>query len=208
MNHLENLEKQLNISFKKKDLLKKALTHKSFSKQHQSSDHEDNERLEFLGDAILKFVVSNYIYRHFKTYPEGKLTKLRANIVSDDTLFEVAKSIQLNQYIFLSHSEEKSSGSLKQSVLSDALEALIGAYYLDSGIKTSDFIVNVIIKFKLKDLESNPISDYKSLVQEFVQKNTHMLPNYTTIKEDGPEHQKTFTVELIFTVNKKRHSFW
>ena len=89
------------------------------------------------------------------------------------------------------------------------MEALIGAYYLDSGIKkTSDFIVNVIIKFKLKDLESNPISDYKSLVQEFVQKNTHMLPNYTTIKEDGPEHQKTFTVELIFTVNKKRHSFF
>ena len=106
MNHLENLEKQLNISFKKKDLLKKALTHKSFSKQHQSSDHEDNERLEFLGDAILKFVVSNYIYRHFKTYPEGKLTKLRANIVSDDTLFEVAKSIQLNQYIFY-HTRKK-----------------------------------------------------------------------------------------------------
>ncbi len=193
------IEKALGITFKDRNLLEKAFTHRSFAKQHKNQETSDNERLEFFGDAILKFVVSKHLFSTYRDKNEGALTKLRSQIISDATLYNVALELNFNQYIHLSYSESKCQGELKPSILSDAVEAFIGAYYLDSGIENvTTFITNHIIEFKLSELKENPITDYKSLVQEFLQKTVKELPTYKIVKETGPEHEKMFTVSIEF----------
>ncbi len=193
------LETQLKLTFKNHELLELAFTHSSFAKQHRGNHGKDNERLEFFGDAILKFVVSQYLYDNFKEKNEGELTKVRSQIISDATLYSVAIELNFNDYIHLSYSESKTKGELKPSILSDAVEAFIGALYIDKGLITvTKFIIQHIIEPKLKDLEKNPITDYKSIVQEYLQKTVKQLPSYTIIKETGPEHAKVFTVRITF----------
>lgn len=204
-NSVHPIEKALGIKFKDRSLLEKAFTHRSFAKQHKNNQQADNERLEFFGDAILKFAVSKYLFTNYKDKNEGALTKLRSQIISDATLYNVALELNFNQYIHLSYSESKCQGELKPSILSDALEAFIGAYYLDSGIqKVSKFITDHIVEFKLSDLKENPITDYKSIVQEFLQKTVKALPKYSIVKETGPEHEKVFTVSIEFTLNGQK----
>ena len=201
------IETALKITFKDRQLLEKAFTHRSFAKQHRDKHQADNERLEFFGDAILKFAVSQYLFTTYPDKNEGALTKLRSQIISDDTLYNVALDLNFNEYIHLSYSETKCQGELKASILSDAVEAFLGAYYLDSGIdNVTQFITTYIIQPKLNDLKDNPITDYKSLVQEFLQKTVKELPVYSVVKEMGPEHQKIFTVSIEFTINNQKVS--
>jgi len=180
----------LKKSFNDKDLLKMSLTHRSWVNEHKNT-RRSNERLEFLGDAILEFVVSDKIYAEFTNKEEGFLTALRARIVAD-----LAKELQLGDYIFLSKGEEDSGGRLNQSLLADTVEAVIGAIYLDKGL---DICKKFIEKHLLSDLDNishETLKDPKSLFQEEVQAKGYATPKYHVIKEIGPDHNKIFTIQV------------
>src|SRR5690625_3088536 len=143
---LKTLQQRINIVFKNENLLKQALTHTSYVNEHRNRKEKDNERLEFLGDAVLELAVSHYLYQNYPELKEGELTKIRANIVCEPSLEQFAKKIQLNDYLLLGKGEENNGGRLKPSILSDAFEALIGAIYLDQGLeKVSSFLDQVIL---------------------------------------------------------------
>ncbi|KKQ48666.1 MAG: Ribonuclease 3 [Candidatus Woesebacteria bacterium GW2011_GWC1_38_13] len=185
----------LKKSFNDKDLLKMSLTHRSWVNEHKNT-RRSNERLEFLGDAILEFVVSDKIYAEFTNKEEGFLTALRARIVNTVNLADLAKELQLGDYIFLSKGEEDSGGRLNQSLLADTVEAVIGAIYLDKGL---DICKKFIEKHLLSDLDNishETLKDPKSLFQEEVQAKGYATPKYHVIKEIGPDHNKIFTIQV------------
>lgn len=198
---LEVLEKALGHSFRNRELLKRALTHKSriYDKTAKGEVSTDNEQLEFLGDAILGFVVSECLVRRHAAYPEGRLSKLKAHLVSAARLYEVAQGLDLGEHLLLGRGEEMSGGREKKALLSDAVEALIAALYLDAGIETAqNFIETLVVgEFEApRDGQDSAVSDYKSALQETVQALKLPAPRYNIIAEDGPEHSKTFTVEV------------
>jgi len=189
---LQELERKLHLSFFNKALLNQCLTHSSFA--HEAGV-PDNERLEFLGDAVLKLVTSEYLYNKFPTRPEGDLTKYRAAIISDDTLARVAGGIKLGEYLLLSENEKRTGGTRRKSNVANAFEALIGAVYLDSGLgKARDFVLDFLRSEAEKVSQEGYISDYKSALQEFVQKQKWDLPQYRVIDETGPRHKRVFEV--------------
>lgn len=200
--NLHDFQKQAGIQFKDINLLKQALTHSSFAKKTRAKGLQDNERLEFFGDAVLKLIVSEYLFQTFPTLSEGPLTKKRAQIVSDKFLSEAAIRIHLGTVLFLSESEKASGGANRSSILANAFEALLGAYYLDSGYKAAqDFFLK---QFQVLFDEGNiDLKDYKTALQEYLQKKNLGLPNYKLAETEGPEHQKIFHVEGVITVNKK-----
>lgn len=191
------LEKQIKLYFNDKLLLQRAITHKSFSNENTELALRDNERLEFLGDSVLSIVISTYIFDHFPDYPEGELAKMRSVIVSEPILALKAREMTLGKYLLLGKGEELSGGRNRDSILADAMEALIGAIYLDMGIgKAEQFVINIFEEIIKEVEQGNYIQDYKTLLQELIQKNSINRPAYIVIKEEGPDHNKTFTVEV------------
>lgn len=198
---LENLEKALGHTFRDRELLERALTHKSriYEKGAEGQFPADNEQLEFLGDAILGFVVSECLVRRYASYPEGRLSKLKAHLVSAARLHEVALDLGLGEYLFLGRGEEMSGGREKKALLSDAVEALIAALHLDAGLEVARTFIEsrVIGAFRVnEDGSDTEVTDYKSALQETAQALKLPPPRYVIVGEDGPEHSKTFTVEV------------
>ncbi len=213
MTELSQLEEALGHHFGRRDLLEQALTHASFAREaetHLSLNGGDggrpalgdNEQLEFLGDAVLSFVISQELFRRFPEYAEGELSKLRAHIVSARELLHPARQLEIGNYLRFGRGEEKSGGRSKSALLVNALEALIAAIYLDAGIEpVHRFIVKSILEPELQDLsrvgaKTFPVMDYKSALQETAHVSGRPKPQYTVVDEQGPEHRKTFHVEV------------
>jgi ribonuclease-3 len=197
---LRVLEKALGHTFHDRALLDRALTHKSriYEKSADGESPSDNEQLEFLGDAILGFVVSECLVRRHASYPEGRLSKLKAHLVSAAHLHEVAQGLQLGEYLRLGRGEEMSGGREKKALLSDAVEALIAALYVDAGLEAARAFIELHVLGSLdisEDELGGAVSDYKSALQEMAQALKLPPPRYVIVAEDGPEHSKTFTVE-------------
>lgn len=182
--------------FNDHNLLNLALTHRSWVNEH-GRERESNERLEFLGDAILEFIVSKELYARFPDKEEGYLTALRANLVNTVNLSLIAKRLDLGQSLFLSKGEEETGGRDNQSILADTVEAVIGALFIDGGVdKAEDFISEFLLTDIDKKLEE-PLKDPKSRLQEYVQAKGYMAPKYEVIEEEGPDHNKVFTIEVL-----------
>lgn len=198
---LQILETSLGYTFRNRELLERSLTHKSriYEKAMEGQFLSDNEQLEFLGDAILGFVVSECLVRRYASFPEGRLSKLKAHLVSAARLYEVAQSLGLGEYLFLGRGEEMSGGREKRALLSDALEALIAALYLDAGLEvTREFIESRVVGAvdEREDGMEPAVNDHKSALQEMAQALKLPPPRYIIVEEQGPEHSKTFTVEV------------
>ena len=191
--NLEELEKNIGYEFKNKDLLKKALTHTSYAYEAKK---ESNEKLEFLGDSILEFVSSEYLFKNYKNLTEGEMTKVRAYSVCEDTLYEVAKKHNFSDFLYLGKSE-KYCNVVKKAILADSVEAVIAAIYMDSGIEEArKFILSNISEFIESGSKNVGMKDYKTVLQEKLQVNGEVSIKYNILKEEGPDHDKTFTVEV------------
>ncbi len=190
--NIKLLEKSLGYEFKDKKLITEALTHKSYKKPY------DNERLEFLGDAVLDLIVGEYLFKKFTSSNEGNLSKIRASLVNETGFDKLARYLNLGDYILLSSAEENNGGREKSSLLSNAFEAVIGAIYLESGLKVvNDIAVNLIEKnYKSISLDSL-FSDFKTLLQELTQARFGMTPEYRVVASRGPDHKKEFEVAVI-----------
>ena len=194
---LRDVERKLGISFVNKSLLNQALTHSSYAHEMRKRGIQDNERLEFLGDAVLKLVASEYLFNKYPEKSEGDLTKIRAVVVSDDTLAEVARKFKLGNYLSLGANERRSGGRVRKSNLANTFEALVGAVYLDAGIgKSRQIILDQLGGEVEKVSKVGYIGDYKSALQEFVQKKGWGLPQYRVVKEVGPKHKRIFYIEV------------
>ena len=190
-----HLEKQLDVAFKDKDLLEQAFTHRSYINENRNNDHSHNERLEFLGDAVLELAVTRYLYDRYPETPEGELTSWRAALVNAKMLSEIAKEINFGDYMLLSRGEEKETGKARDYILANTMEAFLGALYLDQGYEIcNDFILRHILSKLDHVLENRLFEDAKSRFQEIAQEKTGITPNYTVTKEWGPDHEKTFRI--------------
>ncbi|MEJ5186402.1 MAG: ribonuclease III [Candidatus Geothermincolales bacterium] len=188
----EGAEKALGVSFRSKDLLRRALTHRSYAYERSLEPEETNERLEFLGDAVLDLIISEYLFLHRGELSEGDLTKIRSHLVNMNTLADLAREIGLGPHILLSRDERADGGEDKPSILADAMEAMIGALYLDRGLATTKKVVLRLFKGLIEDALSGSLDfDFKSRLQEMVVKEKGVLPRYR-IEEEGPDHQKVF----------------
>ncbi len=183
-------------TFKNKDLIKRALTHRSWVNENQGK-RSTNERLEFLGDAILEFVVSKTIFEKFPKKEEGYLTALRANIVNTVNLSRIARKIKVGEALYLSKGEEEGGGRDNDSLLADTVEAIIGAVFIDQGLEKASEFINTNILFDLEKMSKKELKDSKSMLQETVQARGFVTPKYNVIKESGPDHSKTFLVEVL-----------
>ena len=179
-------------------LLKKVLTHRSWA--HENNCKENNERLEFLGDAVLSLVIGNYIFLRFQEAPEGELARLRGGIVNTDSLAKTSKQLKLGDYLLLGKGEEASGGRAKDSLLADTYEAVIGGIYLESGLEAAESFILRTHKDVMESVFScnDSLLDAKSKLQEAIQKTSNNLPEYLLIKETGPDHDKTFLIEVFF----------
>ena len=188
---LKELEETIGVSFHNHDLLRQALSHSSWANEHRAQGAGDNERLEFLGDAVLELVSSRFLYLQYPNLPEGDLTKLRASIVCEPTLALCARQFGLPDYLLLGKGEERTGGRSRNSIVSDALEALIGAVYLDGGIEQAERFIR---KFILNDIEHKKLFyDSKTILQEVVQRDfAGEELTYRIIREEGPDHNKHF----------------
>lgn len=196
----EGLLISLGLKWKDINIYNKALTHTSYANENKNFHMPHNQRLEFLGDAVLELVVSEYLYKNFRHFPEGLLTKTRAAVVCEASLAEAANEINMGKYLKIGKGEERSGGRKRPSLLADALEALIGAVYLDQGLEAAK---NFILKLFSDDLnemaeKGGNIGDYKTELQEIVQQKTDLPLLYTIINEVGPDHDKTFTAAVTF----------
>ncbi|MEG0832598.1 MAG: ribonuclease III [Oscillospiraceae bacterium] len=196
---MTELEKKIGYSFKDLALLKEALTHSSFANEHGRSKMRCNERLEFLGDSVLSIAVSDYIFKKYPDTDEGELTRERANLVCEGTLAKVAAELNLGDSLMLGKGELKNKGGERPSILADCCEAVIAAIYLDGGMDSARaFVMRFIIRQE-KELES--ARDYKTELQEIIQKNPEERVRYVVVSEDGPDHDKSFTVEVHLNSN-------
>lgn len=186
----EELESVIGYSFNNKELLKEALTHSSYANEIRDHSVRDNERLEFFGDAIIEFCVSDFLFGKYKDSPEGYLTKTRAAMVCESGLAACAKSISLGEYIFMGKGEEHTGGRERPSIISDAFEALVAAIYLDSGVAETDRFIHKYLLESLKDKEL--FFDAKTRLQEIVQQNPDNELKYEELSEEGPVHDRTF----------------
>ncbi|MFC1595910.1 ribonuclease III [Candidatus Margulisiibacteriota bacterium] len=193
--NLNALESKLGIYFEDKSLLDLALTHSSYAFENHKL-HQDNERLEFFGDAVLKLAVSLHLFNRFPQMQEGDLTKIRAIVVSDQMLAKKAAELDLGSYMLFGQNELRSGGDQRESSLANALEALFGAYYLDqkNNRPVNDFIVNLLQDIVEEALNPAAVIDAKSSLQEYAQKKGFELPRYDVIREEGPDHDKTFVI--------------
>lgn len=189
-----SLENKIKVEFKNKDLLLQALTHRSYLNENPKWHLDQNERLEFLGDAVLELVVTEYLYSNYPN-PEGELTNWRAALVNAIILSEISKQFDLNSYMLLSRGESKDNGRARQYILANAMEAVIGAIYLDQGYETaSEFIHRFILSELPRIIEQRLYRDAKSLFQEKAQEKVSITPSYEVIDEWGPDHARQFKV--------------
>jgi len=204
---LTEIQSKLGIQFTKPNLLVTALTHSSFSKRFQPP-LADNERLEFFGDAILKMVVSEYLFTHYPDDSEGDLTKIRARLVSDKNLSQISLSLGIGEYLWLSNSEIHTGGNSRRSNLANAFEAILGAIYLDQGYQvTHDFFIKILHTDEQQQIMHVPISDYKSHLQEILQQQKSPLPVYKIVEEHGPDHEKLFRIKVEVKMDGKNQDF-
>ena len=192
---MNELKEDYGIVFHDVDLLEQAFTHSSYVNEHRNLHLSDNERLEFLGDAVLELIVSRYLYRELPDLPEGKLTKLRAAIVREDSLSMFAKDCRFDQYIRLGKGEENSGGRKRPSLLCDLLK-LLGALYLDQGLESVDGFLTAVVFPKVKAGAFSHEMDHKTRLQEVLQRSGDVSINYRLTKEEGPAHERIFWTEV------------
>ena len=201
MSDLKKFQKLIGYTFKNEQLLKQALTHSSYANEKKLKKLSDNERLEFLGDAVLEVLSSEFLYENYPDLTEGQLTKLRASIVCEPTLATCTEAIQLGDFLFLGKGEDRTGGRKRKSVLSDAMEAVIGAIYLDGGFANAK---EFVLKFIMTDIEHKHLFyDSKTILQEVVQ-GEHETLTYVLLGESGPDHEKVFEVGVL--IGKKEIS--
>jgi ribonuclease-3 len=205
MKNLNILEKAIEISFREKQLLTHALTHRSYLNEHPQENLASNERLEFLGDAILEFIVSRKLFTLLPHLDEGILTTLRSLIVKTDSLAEAGDRFHLGEFLLLSKGEEETGGRANKSLLANTFEALTGAIFLDQGLAKTEEFIELSLGEKIKTIDSlENIKDYKSLFQEKAQEKKKITPTYRIINTSGPDHDKIFTVGAF--LNKRKIS--
>lgn len=198
MTDFASLQDILGIAFSDLSILQQALVHRSYLNENPDFPLPSNERLEFLGDSVLGFVIAEKLYRDFPHLSEGGMTKLRVSLVRRETLAHLASSLGLGDHLFMGHGEEASGGRTKQSILAGAFEAVVGAISMDQGfIAARDFVLRLLDGEIGRAIEKRLTADYKSRLQEIVQARHHVSPVYRTIMEEGPDHAKEFTVEVI-----------
>ncbi|MFO1463636.1 MAG: ribonuclease III [bacterium] len=195
---LKEFEKKLGYRFRKKTLLKNALTHKSYANERRLEADDHNERLEYLGDAVLELIVSHLLMENYPQAAEGELSKLRASIVNEKTLANVAREHDLGEYLYLGKGEEMGAGREKASLLANALEAVLGAIYLDRGFKKAYKVIGRIALELFEQVgQEGFYKDYKTQLQERAQVLFKTVPKYKLVKESGPDHDKTFEINLL-----------
>lgn len=192
---MKEIEKKIGYEFSDKELLKTALSHSSYANENHT---RNNERLEFLGDSVLSIIVSDYIFKKMENVNEGDLSKFRATLVCEQSLAEIAKKINLSELVFLGRGEEKMGGRRRPSIISDAFEAVLGAIYLDGGMDTArKWLLGLIEERILETLTGKLYRDYKTTLQEIVQRDGKSSVTYKTISENGMEHNKSFEVQVF-----------
>ncbi|WP_068672429.1 ribonuclease III [Oceanobacillus sp. Castelsardo] len=194
---MEQLEKQLNLSFNDHDLIKQAFTHSSYVNEHRKEVFSDNERLEFLGDAVLELGVSQYLYRNKKQMPEGEMTKLRAAIVCEPSLVGFAQDLHFGDYLLLGKGEEQTGGRERPAILADVFEAFLGALYVDQGFEIALNFLKEHVFPKIKAGTFSHAMDYKSQLQEYIQQYKHRVIEYKIVNEKGPSHNKEFIANVL-----------
>lgn len=193
---MENLEKRIGHQFQDKDLLKQAMTHSSFTNEQKINHRKNYERIEFLGDAVLELISSEYLFFENPDMPEGKLTKARASIVCEQALAVAARELELGKFMLFGKGEELTGGRERDSIIADAVEAVIGAIYLDAGIERAKAFVK---QFVLNDLENKKLFyDAKTVLQEYIQGNRRGNVSYELLGEEGPDHDKVFVSRVLF----------
>ncbi|MFD1360307.1 ribonuclease III [Lentibacillus salinarum] len=195
--NLSQLEKKLGITFNDQDLLKQAFTHSSYVNEHRDKHFSDNERLEFLGDAVLELGVSQYLYKQKEQLPEGDLTKLRASIVCEPSLFEFSRELSFGDYLLLGRGEEQSGGRERPAILADVFEAFLGALYLDQGYDVVIQFLKMYVYPKITTGAFSHAMDYKSKLQEHVQRDRDHSIDYVIADEKGPSHDKEFVAQVV-----------
>ena len=197
---LAAFEEKIGYTFKNKNLLHEALSHSSYANECKKG-RNSNERLEFLGDSVLSIVISEHLFNHFKHLPEGDLTKIRASLVCEKALFEFSKQISLGEFILLGKGEENTGGRTRPSIVSDAFEAVIAAVFLDGGMESAR---EYVLGFIPKDLDKNSakkLQDYKTILQEIIQRNPEEKVEYVLRSQSGPDHDRHFVVEVcLYTI--------
>lgn len=200
---IEEFEKSQNINFKNKALLKQAFIHRSYINENPKSGFVHNERLEFLGDAVLELISTDFLYKKYKDYNEGELTSFRSALVNANTLGELAADLSFNDMIMLSKGEAKDTTRARFSILADAYEAFLGALYIDQGYESAKSFVERTLLIKTEDvIKKGLYKDAKSFVQEKSQEIFGVTPTYKVLNEIGPDHDKRFTVAIFFGANK------
>lgn len=194
---MHNLKERYGIVFHDVTLLEQAFTHSSYVNEHRNMHLSDNERLEFLGDAVLELLVSQYLYKEFPEQPEGKLTKLRAALVREDSLSKFAVECGFDQFIMLGKGEENSGGRLRPSLLCDLFESFLGALYLDQGFTAAQDFIAAVIFPKVASGDFSHELDHKTHLQEVLQRSGDVAIDYRLIKEEGPAHERIFFIEVF-----------
>jgi ribonuclease-3 len=194
---IKEFEEKIGYKFNNEDYLLEALTHSSYANENKKNNIKYNERLEFLGDSVLSIVISHHLFINQKDLPEGELTKVRANIVCEESLSDVAKSLNLGKYLLLGKGEEVTGGRERISILADAVEAIIGAIYLDRGLKeATEFVLSFMGDIIQDSIKGKIFRDYKTHLQEILQSKTNEKIYYNVIEEIGPDHNKKFVIEV------------
>ena len=198
MKNLLDLEHKLNYYFNDRNLLKNALLHKSLGNERKEYKNQNNERLELLGDAVLDLIVAEYLYKNYKNASEGTIAKLKAMIVSEPILAKISRQIGIGKFLMLSRGEIVSGGRNRESILADSFEAILGAVYIDSNLDEARVFALSHIKQYIDHIEENEdILDFKSILQEYVQKEFRTVPIYELVAERGPDHMKEFEIQVI-----------
>ncbi|MFH1162287.1 MAG: ribonuclease III [Candidatus Jorgensenbacteria bacterium] len=196
---LGDLEEKIGVAFKNQSFLKEALTHRSYLNEHPRWEVRDNERLEYLGDAVLELAVTEFLFHTYPDEEEGKLTSVRAALVNYQMLAQVARDLSLERYLYLSRGEAKDGGRAREVILANAVEAVLGAVYLDRGYETAKRVVARIVLTHLDEvMEKKLYRDPKSVLQEVVQEELKATPSYRVLREEGPDHDKRFLVGVFF----------
>ena len=195
---MRELEKKLNYTFRDPGLLGEALSHSSYANEHRSAGLRSNERLEFLGDSVLGFVTAEFLFLQHPDLPEGDLTRIRAALVCEQSLYEVARKLDLGSYLKLGRGEEAGGGRERTSILADATEAVFAAVYLDGGIGAASTLIHrVLLDAEKEEVVEERRRDYKTALQELVQRQADQVLTYRMIGEEGPDHDKTFLAEVL-----------
>ncbi len=195
---MESLEKKLGYTFRNKALLSEALNHSSYANEHRRQGMESNERLEFLGDSVLGFVTAEFLFLRHPDLPEGDLTRIRAALVCEESLHEVAQGLGLGEHLKLGRGEEAGGGRTRASILADATEAVFAAVYLDGGIEAASALIHrVLLDCQREEVVEEKRKDYKTALQELVQRQPDQELVYRMVGESGPDHNKTFLAEVL-----------